>query len=113
MEEISRLYANARAHENDKDRRLAGNELEEIEGTNGRLEDLRDYTTRLRELYASAWLAENLPGWLPNMLQLYDRNSQLWQAHIAEFARVREEFASGKPLAPPESLGLWPLEAGS
>jgi hexosaminidase len=111
VQEISQLYANALAHQHDKDQSLVENELGEIESTNGRLEDLRDYTTRLRELYKELWLAENLPNWLPNILQLYDRNSQLWQERIARFAAIQSERGKGKPLPPADSLGLLPVSA--
>jgi hypothetical protein len=63
--------------------------LFQIQGINGRLFDLRDYTTRLRGLYQELWLSENLDSWLPNILQLYDRNSQLWQRHIAQIDQVK------------------------
>jgi len=46
--------------------------LEEISSTNARLEDLRDATTRLRGLYEKAWLRENRPYWLGNVLVRYD-----------------------------------------
>ena len=111
VQEISQLYANALAHQHDKDQTLVENELSEIESTNGRLEDLRDYATRLRELYKELWLAENLPNWLPNILQLYDRNSQLWQERIARFAGIQAERGKGKPLPSADSLGLLPVTA--
>ncbi len=78
------------------------------QSTNGRLEDLRDYTTRLRELYKELWLKENLPTWLPNMLQLYDRQIALWQELIAKFAEIQLDQRRGKSLPPAESLGLLP-----
>jgi hexosaminidase len=106
MQEIAQLYADALAHEHDKNQDVTGNELGEIESTNGRLEDLRDYTTRLRELYRQLWLSENLPNWLPNILQLYDRNSLMWQNEIAKFARIEAEHGQGKPLPSADSLGL-------
>jgi hexosaminidase len=111
VQEISQLYANAVAHQHDKNRSLVGNELSEITSTNGRLEDLRDYTTRLRESYKELWLSENLPTWLPNILQLYDRNTQLWQDVIARFKQVRFERGQGKPLPPADALGLLPVPA--
>jgi hypothetical protein len=70
---------------------------------------LRDYATRLRELYKERWLSENLPNWLPNMLQLYDRQSEFWQEQIARFARVREDRGQGKPLPTADSLGFLPV----
>ena len=106
MQEIAERYANVLAHQNNKDRKLAWNELVEIENTNGRLEDLRDYTTRLRELYQELWLSENLPGWLPNILQLYDRQSLSWQEKIAVFKQIYLDFLQRKPLPTAESLGL-------
>ena len=106
MQEIAERYANALAHQNDKDRKFAWNELIEIESLNGRLEDLRDYTTRLRGLYEELWLSENLPGWLPNILQLYDRQSLLWQEKIEVFKQVHLDFRQRKPLPTAESLGL-------
>ena len=108
-QDISRLYASALAHEHDKNQDMASNELGEIESTNGRLDDLRDYTTRLRELYQQLWLSENLPDWLPNVLQRYDRNSALWQDEIAKFARIEDEYGRGKPLPAAGSLGLLPV----
>jgi hexosaminidase len=107
-QEISERYATALAHQNDRDKKLFNNALADIQSTNGRLQDLRDYTTRLRELYQQRWLSENLPGWLPNVWQLYDRDSQMWQGLIVKFSTIRSEFRQGQPLPSAESLGLLP-----
>ena len=109
-QEISERYTDAYTHQNDKTWRLTGNDLSDIDSTNGRLQDLRDYTTRLRELYKQFWLQENLPTWLPNVLQLYDRNSQLWQDLITKFTELHTGHSRGQPLPSPESLGLLPVE---
>ena len=82
-----------------------------IQGTNGRLEDLREYTTKLRQLYSDLWLSENRPTWLPNMLQLYDAQAQIWQRQIARFKQVEIDFDQKKPLPPAESLGLMTVPA--
>jgi hypothetical protein len=66
------------------------------------------YTTRLRGLYREIWLSENLDSWLPNMLQLYDRNVDMWQRHIEDFDQVKWDHREGKPLPAGESLGLSP-----
>lgn len=107
-QEISERYASALAHQNDHDKRLFYDALEDIQSTNGRLQDLRDYTTRLRELYKQRWLSESLPGWLPNVLELYDRDGQMWQDWIVKFATIRSQFHQGQPLPSAESLGLLP-----
>ncbi len=107
MKEIAERYAQAVANQSGGDRRLIGDGLSNISSTNGRLQDLRDYTTRLTELYADLWRSENLTTWLPNMLQLYQRNSALWQAAIARFNQIRTDlYRNKKPLPPAESLGL-------
>ena len=105
-QEISERYADAVAQQGNKDRGLAAGDLEDIQSTNGRLEDLREYTTRLTEMYRKLWLSENLPNWMPNMLQLYQRNSDLWQSLIARFGDIRSGLSSGQPLPSAESLGL-------
>jgi hypothetical protein len=73
-----------------------------------RFNDLRDYNTRLREMYRQLWLGENLPQWMPNMLQRYDRNNDLWQKWSDQFENLAAIQEQGKPLPPPESLGLQP-----
>jgi hexosaminidase len=107
-QEISNLYARAVIHQKDSQHPIAGNELAEIESTNGRLDDMRDYTTRLRELYKQLWLRENLPGWLPNILQRYDSDSQMLLGLGRQFRSLRYLHYSGKPLPPADSLGLLP-----
>ena len=54
------------------DAERVGNDLEEITAINAHLEDLRDATTRLREMYRVAWLQEYEPYWLDNVLVRYD-----------------------------------------
>jgi hexosaminidase len=110
LREMSDLYANALALAK-TDRGGAMGELVEMGVTFdpvGRLDDLRDYTTRLREIYKARWLDENLPNWLPNVLQLFDQQSQQWHQKMGQFDELVRQFESGKPLPPPESLGLLP-----
>lgn len=69
-----------------------------IQGINGPLLDLRDYTTKLRERYLELWRNENLDGWLPNVLGLYEGNAATWRQEIARFEEVK--------WAPPGRKGL-------
>jgi len=83
MQEIAERYKNAIRCGLDGNRDRAETELAEIaESPNGRLQDLRDYTTRLRELYTELWEHENQPTWLPNILQAYDAQSAMWREKI-------------------------------
>jgi hypothetical protein len=98
VSEISERYSKIVARQSTTSPSEIGAELFQIQGINGPLLDLRDYTTRLREIYQGLWLMENLGSWLPNMLQLYDRNSEMWQTHIAQFEQLKDEQRQGKPL---------------
>ncbi|MFZ0319085.1 MAG: beta-N-acetylhexosaminidase, partial [Candidatus Sulfotelmatobacter sp.] len=60
-QEISHFYWDA--FQNQTDAQRVGNDLEEITAINARLEDLRDATTRLSEMYREAWLREYNPFW--------------------------------------------------
>jgi len=77
-----------------------------MQGVNGILFDLRDYNTKLREMHRELWLDENLPGWLPNVLQLYDRSSDIWQRQILQLEQIKRDYRQGIPLPPAEELGL-------
>ena len=83
-------------------------ELYRIQGVNGILFDLRDYNSKLRELYRTLWLDENLPAWLPNMLAPYDRASDMWQREITKWERIKRDYRRGIALPSAESLGLLP-----
>ncbi len=108
LPEISRRYSRILAKEKTAAPSEVDAELFQIQGINGPLIDLRDYTTRLRGLYRELWLGENLNSWVPNVLQLYDRNGDLWQRHIAQFDQVKWDHREGKSLPSAESLGLFP-----
>ncbi len=109
-QEISDRYLDAVQQAQQNHEGSVAADISEITSTDGRLEDLRDYNTRLKEMYRKLWLSENLPTWLPNVLQLYDRNGRLWQDLIAKFAQIRSEYKQGKPLPSPDSLGLLPAQ---
>ncbi len=106
LPEISQRYSRILAKVKTATPSEIDSELFQIQGVNGALLDLRDYTTRLRGLYRELWLSENLSSWLPNVLQLYDRNGDMWQHHVAQFEQLKWDHREGKPLPSGESLGL-------
>ena len=53
--------------------------------------------TRLTQLYRQLWLKENLPTWLLNVLQLYRRDSDLWQTLLAKFATIEADYEQYHP----------------
>ncbi len=102
--QISDLYREA--YENQQDPGRVREALGRINQANGLLQDGRDFSTAIREEYRAAWLAENRPHWLGNVLALYDRETRLWLDKITEFSLVQWRYRTEKKLPPPESLGL-------
>lgn len=81
--------------------------LGKINSVNGLVQDLRDSTTKLKNLYRAAWLAENRPYWLDNVLLRYDAEALYWQEKSRLFSRVAQEYAATKTLPSPEAIGLY------
>ena len=106
-DEISAMYARAAAADTSRDGRTeAGRELSDIAGMNGRTQDLRDGYVLGRELYERAWGRENKPYWAGNVLNRYDKATQLWIDRIDRFTRARREWSRTHRLPPPDSLGI-------
>lgn len=86
MAEIGDFYANAL--ESLAQGKRPGREINEITGTNARLQDLRDATTRVRDMYAAEWLRENHAYWLPNVTVRFDNQASLIEAKITEMQSI-------------------------
>jgi hexosaminidase len=106
-QEIGGYYADAVANQTNVDR--VQQDLDEITSMNARLEDLRDATTRLRELYAKNWLSEDRPYWLPNVLVRYDTFAREMQEKIVAVRQAGTQFETQKTLPPPQQLGFFLL----
>jgi hypothetical protein len=104
-QEISKFYWDAYLNQNDADR--VGADFEEITAINARLEDLRDATTRLRGMYEKAWLRENRPYWLGNVLVRYDTLAQELQAKIVAVRDAQAIYRKQKTLPTPQQLGFY------
>jgi len=77
------LYDQARALAATGDKTKRGevsNLLHTIGSNNGRMQDMRDGYTLLRELYRQAWMRDNRVYWLQTNLDRYDQSAQLWIA---------------------------------
>ena len=107
--EISRAYWEA--YLNMANRTLVLRNLNQITGANGRLEDLRDATTALRERYASLWLKENRPYWLGNVLVRYDNMASSFQAKVQAVRAADAQYRELGYLPPPQQLGFYIREA--
>ncbi len=104
-QEISHFYWDAFQNQTDADR--VGNDLEEITAINARLEDLRDATTRLSEMYREAWLREYNPFWLGNVVVRYDALAREFQTKIVAVRQARRQYDATKTLTPPQEMGFY------
>jgi len=104
-QEMNRFYWDAFQNQGDVDR--VDNDLAEITDTNARLEDLRDATTRLSNMYREAWLREYEPFWLDNVLVRYDTLAREFQKEIVAVRQAHRQYDATKTLTPPQELGFY------
>ena len=102
--EIDHFYNDA--YQNQSDSARVWSDLWEITGINARLEDLRDSTTRLRGMYEQAWMRENRPYWLGNVLVRYDNLASEMQAKIVAVRQAQRQYEATRKLPPPDQLGF-------
>lgn len=108
--DIAELYGDA--YQNQKDRRRMMHDVYEISGVDGRLQDLRDVTSRLRALYSQLWLHENRPYLLQNVLSRYDLRLFQINSRIAALNAMKDPAtASGVPIPSPAQLGFIKAES--
>ena len=104
------LYEQARtlAATGDKTRRSeVSNLLHTIGSNNGRMQDIRDGYTLLRELYRQAWLRDNRVYWLQTNMDRYDQSAQLWIARGDRWqSQVIQQWNDTQTLPTAEEAGL-------
>jgi hexosaminidase len=104
-EEISKFYGDAFQNQTDAGR--VDSDLAEIADTNARLDDLRDATTRVSQMYREAWLREYCPFWLDNVLVRYDELAREIQEKIVAVHQARRDYDATKILRAPQELGFF------
>jgi hypothetical protein len=110
-DEMAAGYARALAASASTDRKTRASvsrELSDLNGVNGRIQDLRNGTTLLRDLYESAWLRSNRPYWLRNILEQYDYATQIWLARANKVRSAQRQWTESKSLPPAQELGIPP-----
>ncbi len=84
-----------------------------VSSSDGQCRDLRDGYGLTRDLYRAAWLKENRPYWLDNMMAHYELAMQLWIQRGIRFQEARAQWQATHTLPKPEDVGLPPLPAAS
>ena len=81
-------------------------ELIDMSSMNGRAQDLRDGYSLIRDLYEQAWLRENRPYWLHNVLARYDMATQLWISRGDRITDARAVLGRTHHLPPADVVGI-------
>lgn len=108
---ISHLYRDAYLHMGNP--HVAYSNLYRISTTNGRLEDLRDFTARLERDYIRLWNQQYQPFWLGNVLVRYNGMAELYQSKIQKMNVVIARYGQTSELPPPQEIGfIYEVPAG-
>jgi len=104
-QEINKFYWDAYQNQTDADR--VSNDLEEITAINARLEDLRDATSRVSQMYRAAYLREYGTYWIDNVMVRYDNLAREFQNKIVAVRQERRLYEASKTLTTPQELGFY------
>lgn len=108
-DEIAASYAHAfalQASRNKDDRQEVARELNSINAVNGKLQDLRNNYSLLRDLYEQAWLKSYRPYFLRNNLERYDYTIQMWLGRIDRMRVAQRQWANSQTIPPAAELGI-------
>jgi hypothetical protein len=102
---MSKIYWDAYLHLGDRSR--VSRSLRNLSNINGLVADLRDGISALRQGYQQAWLAENRPYWLENVLVRYDMELTYWAGLQKRLLEYQRHFNETSTLPSPEELGFF------
>ena len=108
-DEIVQGYNQALVASTSTDKKLhatTASDLSEINGVNGRIQDIRDTYSLLRDLYAQTWLRTNRAYGLRPVLEHYDATIQMWQTRSDRFRSAQRQYTSNRTLPSAIELGL-------
>ena len=108
-DEIAADYAAAyalQASRNLDDHKEVYRRLAEINSANGKLEDLRNAYSLMRDLYKQVWLTSNRPYFLTNNLERFDLTIQLWLQRMDQVRTAQRQWANDHTLPPASQLGI-------
>ena len=108
-DEIATSYANAyalQASNKKEDREEVSRSLGDINAVNGKLQDLRNNYSLMRDLYEAAWLKSYRPYFLRNNLERYDLTIQMWLQRIDRVRTAQRQWANTQTIPSAVELGI-------
>ena len=110
-DEMAEGYARAQADaasSDRKQRREVGRELSDINGVNGRIQDIKDGYSLIRDLYAQLWLRTNRPYALRPVLAHYDYTIDTWLSRMDKVRSAQRQWADTNTLPGAADLEIPP-----
>ncbi len=108
-DEMAAAYARAQADSTSPDKKtraMVDRELSNINGVNGRLQDVKDGYALIRDLYEQSWLRTNRPYGLRPVLEHYDYTIGLWLARIDKLRSAQRQWQHSKSLPSAFDAGI-------
>lgn len=115
-DEMTQAYARAQAAAPSNDRKIratVSRELSDINGVNGRIQDIKDGYSLLRDLYAQTWLRTNRTYALRPVLEHYDSTIGIWLARMDKVRNAQRQWADTHTLPAAAEVGIPAPPAGS
>ncbi|MDQ2924096.1 MAG: beta-N-acetylhexosaminidase [Acidobacteriota bacterium] len=108
-DEIAAAYSRALAASTSTDRKIratTGRELSDINGVNGRIQDIKDGYSLLRDLYAQSWLRTNRAYALRPVLEHYDYTIGIWLARMDKVRSAQRQWGETRTLPTAAETGI-------
>jgi hexosaminidase len=108
-DEIATIYANAYALQTRTDRESrkdVARDLNLINAPNGKLQDMRNQFSLIRDLYEAAWLKSNRPYFLRNNLARYDYTLNTWFARIDKVRSAQRQWDRSQTIPTAAEVGI-------
>jgi hexosaminidase len=80
--------------------------LSDLNGVNGRLQDLIDGYSQLREMFAQQWVKTYRPSGLRPVLEHYDYTIAEWYARVDKVRSTQRQWSETRTLMAPADLGI-------
>ncbi|HEY5329610.1 MAG TPA: glycoside hydrolase family 20 zincin-like fold domain-containing protein [Acidobacteriaceae bacterium] len=81
--------------------------LGDINGVNGRIQDIKDGYSLIRGLYAQSWLRTNRPYALRPVLEHYDYTVGVWLSRMDEMRSAQRQWSETRTLPSPADAGMY------
>ena len=110
-DEMAAGYARAQADAASTDRKMhnqVNRELSDINGVNGRIQDIKDGYSLIRDLYSQLWLRTNRPYALRPVQEHYDYTIGIWLARMDKVRSAQRQWADDHTLPAASDLEIPP-----